>query len=102
MALSGVLRPETRTERYDRTLGYGGGTFIYQLRDDADRLLYVGITGNPVERWRRHAQRKPWWPDVATIEYDIVPKESIALERERELIRRDRPLYNIRSAVARG
>lgn len=96
------LPPETKTIRYNRdAFGYGG-TYLYVFRDVEGSLLYVGITGNPVERWRRHAQRKPWWHEVARIEFDLVPKESVALERERDLIRSAAPKYNVRSAVPRG
>lgn len=77
-----------------------GFTALYRTWDAAGALLYVGITGNPIERWRKHAQKTPWWSCVDLITCELYPKEYLALDAERAAIRAERPAFNIRSAVA--
>lgn len=100
--LSWPVPVETKTRRWNREELSYRGTYVYLMQDADGRVLYVGVTGNPVERWRRHAQRKPWWSQVARIEFETLLRNSDALALERELIRALAPLHNVRSAVARG
>jgi predicted GIY-YIG superfamily endonuclease len=46
-------------------------TALYRLFDTDGVLLYVGITRDTEKRWRQHALKKPWWPQVAerTVEW---------------------------------
>ena len=80
--------------------------YLYRLYADDDRLLYVGVSGNLVERLRKHSHRPPhgkaWYGQVAYCTVEAFPSMGLALNAEREAIRVERPLYNIRSAVARG
>ena len=69
------------------------------MLDRDDTLLYVGITSNPIERWRSHAQRKDWWCAVDRIAVEDHPNERSALAAEVMAIRTESPLYNVRSAV---
>ena len=96
------VKPETaraRWRREDLTLPIGF-TALYRIWDAAGALLYIGITGNPVERWRKHAQKKSWWRRVDLITCELFPMEYLALDAERAAIRAERPEFNIRSAVA--
>jgi predicted GIY-YIG superfamily endonuclease len=102
MARIRSIKPETPRERWRREdlalpLGH---TALYWMRGDSEALLYVGITGNPIERWRRHGQKALWWPDVREIAFTTFPKEHLALAAERRAIREERPRFNIRSAAA--
>lgn len=45
--------------------GPGDQTAIYRLYGSDERLLYAGITCDLANRFRRHAQGKAWWPQVA-------------------------------------
>jgi predicted GIY-YIG superfamily endonuclease len=69
------------------------------MLDRDGTLLYVGITNNPIERWRSHAQRKDWWCAVDRIEVADYPNLRTALAAEVTAIRTEAPLYNVRSAV---
>lgn len=69
-------------------------TALYRLYDEAGTLLYVGITNNPAVRWRQHALRQWWWPEVATrsIEW-FADRESAGLAEKAE-IQGKHPPYN--------
>jgi predicted GIY-YIG superfamily endonuclease len=91
-----LLTPRLRLE----DLGIPAGvTLLYRLWDRWGRLLYVGISGNPIERWRTHAQKKRWWCAVDLITWEAHTKEHLALAAERTAIRSERPAHNRRSAV---
>ena len=71
---------------------------LYRCYDAADRLLYVGITGNLTVRLRAHSHRKPWWPDTARVaseQIDVLDRFD-AEDQERAVIVAERPLHNIR------
>lgn len=97
-----LVRPESakaRWRREDLTLPLGYFA-LYRTWDAAGMLLYIGITGDPIERWRKHARKKPWWRRVDRITCELFPKEHLALDAERSAIRAERPKFNIRSAAA--
>jgi hypothetical protein len=56
--------------------------------------LYVGCTGQQYVRFAGHAS-KPWWTDVQRIEVEHFEDKSDGLHRERQLIGRLRPRYNV-------
>lgn len=68
---------------------------LYRLRDEQQRLLYVGITEDLEARWISHAATKSRWPDVATRSIEWRPTREHALVAEAETIRAERPLYNV-------
>lgn len=70
-------------------------TALYRFYDAADRLLYVGITGDPADRWARHAAEKPWWPDVARHSVEWLPSREVALAAEAAAIVAEGPLHNV-------
>ena len=70
-------------------------TALYRLRDHIGDLLYVGITDNLERRWKDHAKDKPWWPQVATHSIEWLPSRNRALAAEANVIRIERPRYNI-------
>ncbi len=70
-------------------------TALYRLRDDLGRLLYVGISSNPLRRWPEHAAAKSWWPDVTDLSMQWFKTRTAALEAEAAAIRRERPLHNV-------
>lgn len=37
---------------------------VYHLHDRDGVLLYVGMSINPERRFRQHAAKRPWWPEV--------------------------------------
>lgn len=73
----------------------GDPTAVYRFFDEADRLLYVGMTGNIRLRWAGHAADKPWWPDVARQTTTWFDTRAEAAAAEAEAIKSEGPAYNI-------
>ena len=90
--------PEARWRREDLQCPIGF-TALYRMLDRDGTVLYIGITRNPIERWRTHSQRKDWWCAVDRIEVEYFSLEYDALAAEVAAIRAESPLYNLRSAV---
>lgn len=72
--------------------------FVYIFRNKSDEVLYVGVTWSAKQRWNNHRRKKPWWREVAKAEVLCFSKDHEALAHERNLIKRMKPKYNIRSA----
>lgn len=70
-------------------------TAVYRLYDEANRLLYVGIGRNPMNRWAAHADQHAWWPNVKSFETKWFPSREEAAAEERRALREDSPLHNI-------
>ncbi|MEU8185990.1 hypothetical protein [Micromonospora carbonacea] len=72
-------------------------TCLYRFFDRAGRLLYIGISVNPPARFARHADDKPWWPEVDHSRTRLVWFDSRAEAEKLELmaVRDERPLHNI-------
>lgn len=72
--------------------------FVYRFYDQADRLLYIGVTNDPAKRFgsqhRRYYEFSHFVEPSKTI-YEYWPTRQSALDRERETIRAEHPLYNI-------
>ncbi|MFE9448324.1 GntR family transcriptional regulator [Streptomyces sp. NPDC006739] len=73
-----------------------GKTALYQFFNDADLLLYVGITDNPQTRWADHRRyaATTWWPLAARVTVDWFAARAEAGAAELRLIRTAAPLYN--------
>jgi len=71
------------------------GTSVYRYYDQHDELIYAGITSRGIARNTEHDKSKPWWPHVVRQEVDHLPDRTAALARERELIERHTPPFNV-------
>jgi len=73
-----------------------GKTALYRFFDDADRLLYVGITSNPEKRWAQHRRfaATTWWPKATRVATDWHDTREGATAAELRVIRTKAPLYN--------
>jgi predicted GIY-YIG superfamily endonuclease len=69
-------------------------TALYRLFDAEGRLLYVGITFNPDNRWAEHATSKSWWPDVTEKRIEWHGSRTDAVAAEVAVIAAELPLYN--------
>lgn len=79
-----------------------GRTCVYRLYDADNRLLYIGMSRDPKRRWAQHqAQRKPWWPDVVSRQVVWFPTRVIAEVVEREAIKEEHPLHNVKDGYAK-
>ena len=72
-----------------------GPTALYRLFDADDRLLYIGITLDPAQRFREHRRTQPWWPDVARRVVEWLPVAGREAEYcERAAIAAEGPMRN--------
>lgn len=72
-----------------------GPHILYRLCDGGRRLLYVGITLNPLRRLRGHCETQVWWGQVSEIYFEHHASRELLLIAEMEAIRAEHPLYNI-------
>jgi hypothetical protein len=70
-------------------------TTLYRFYDGNDRLLYVGISGNPARRHHEHSKEKPWWSEVARSTMEHFPTREQAAQAECIAIRSEMPVHNI-------
>ncbi|WP_297827423.1 hypothetical protein [Mycobacterium sp.] len=77
-------------------------TVLYRARSRSGSLLYIGISGRPIERWRAHSRRALWWSQASHIDFETHPTSDAALEAERHAIRDEQPAFNKRSAKRAG
>ena len=68
---------------------------LYRFYDTSGDLLYVGITADPVSRWRSHRGEKPWWHEVTNITLEVHPDRDTVLAAETIAIATEKPRYNI-------
>jgi predicted GIY-YIG superfamily endonuclease len=71
-------------------------TYLYRLLDGESRLLYIGISNAPIYRLFQHLEEKPWAPQITWQHVKRYESREEAEQAERECIRTERPLYNIR------
>jgi hypothetical protein len=74
---------------------------LYQLFDAAGRLLYVGISKDPMERWLAY-RNTSWWPAVARYEWQWYPSRAAARGAEKEVLAADIAAHNIHSTPRHG
>lgn len=72
-------------------------TALYRFYDTNKQLLYVGVTGQPRERWVKHRRKAVWWDSAAFVAVEICPTEWQALDAERAAIKSEAPQFNKRS-----
>lgn len=89
--------PGPRLATHEEKAIYGKFTALYRFFDEERRLLYVGITGQPHERWPKHRRKAPWWPLAKFVSIEHWPMEHLALAAERAAIAAELPLFNKRS-----
>jgi predicted GIY-YIG superfamily endonuclease len=70
-------------------------TSVYRYYDALDVLIYVGITKRGTGRNTEHNRHASWWPYVSRQEVEHLDTRPAALRRERELIIRHRPPFNV-------
>ncbi|MEU1787054.1 GIY-YIG nuclease family protein [Streptomyces sparsogenes] len=103
MAVSKRLRrfdphaPSKQLATDEESPRYGSATALYRFFDKEQQLLYVGITGQPRERWPKHRRKAEWWPQAAFVAVEIHPTEWQALDAERAAIAAENPQFNKRS-----
>lgn len=84
--------------RFGVSIDYSRRTALYRLFDSEGRLLYVGITFNPRNRWAGHSATKSWWKQVVRREVEWHETRRAAESAEATAILAERPLYNVAGA----
>ncbi|MFH8531579.1 GIY-YIG nuclease family protein [Streptomyces tendae] len=72
-------------------------TVLYRFYGANKQLLYIGVTGQPRERWPAHRRKAAWWSLAAYVAVEIHPTEWQALNAERAAIKTENPQFNKRS-----
>ena len=68
---------------------------LYRFYDEADQLLYIGITADPGARMVAHSHRKTWWSQVRSIKMQNFPNQMQLIRAERQAIKVENPLFNV-------
>lgn len=68
---------------------------VYRLYDIEGRLLYIGMSTNPLGRIPQHRSRKPWGKQIAYYDVAWHPDREAAKDAERRAIHAEDPLHNI-------
>lgn len=67
---------------------------LYRFYNNADELLYVGITVNLTQRIEKHRGEKDWWPEVSRVGIEHFPDRQTVLAAERAAIENEKPRHN--------
>ena len=70
-----------------------GPTAVYRLFDKDGRLLYVGVSHDPISRWKQHEGTKLWWHWVADKQVVWRPSRLAAFQLEAEIEHAEEPLF---------
>lgn len=73
-------------------------TAVYRAFDKDGALLYVGIARNWARRWAQHSERSAFFSVSVRVEIEWLDSRDLALAREAEAIRSERPRFNVRHA----
>lgn len=72
------------------------GTALYRVRGEDGLLLYIGISGNFGRRWREHAKKQSWWPEMRSLSVDEwFGGRADAEAAEEAAIKAEKPKYNL-------
>jgi hypothetical protein len=69
--------------------------WVYRPFDAEGGLLYIGVSKDFGERWKKHAQTQPWWPEVRHMTTTWYPDEASAYAAETAAILAEKPRWNI-------
>jgi len=89
--------PSSQLATDEESPRFASVTALYRFFDADKRLLYIGVTGQPRERWPAHRRKAKWWPLAAYVAVEIHPTEWQALNAERAAIQTENPQFNKRS-----
>ena len=68
---------------------------LYRMFDEADQLLYIGVTRHLIRRKSKHKKSKAWYGDVSRITCEPFTSRIVAEDAELEAIQTENPRYNI-------
>jgi predicted GIY-YIG superfamily endonuclease len=77
-------------------------TALYRLYAADGNLIYLGITTSPASRMEQHAEKQPWWPEVALRTMAWYATRMDAAVAETAAIKAEKPQYNKKTTLANG
>ncbi|MEU1673383.1 GIY-YIG nuclease family protein [Streptomyces roseifaciens] len=80
----------------------GDEVALYRLFDANCKLLYVGISKDPMGRWREHVVANSWWRDVAEYSVTWYPTRVEARAAEKTALASENAKHNVHSAPCHG
>lgn len=72
--------------------------YVYRVYDADGRLIYVGETGDLVQRLQYHHLKAWWGSQMDRVNAKVYPTRDLALAAERSAIRDEDPRWNITGA----
>lgn len=78
-----------------------GETALYRFFDADDRLLYVGISDQPIRRWAGHTERR-WWREARTCTVQWYGSRHEAAAAEKHAITHEDPVHNVWGTARQG
>lgn len=103
MWVGGIEHATTARARFSfAPYSAGDLTGVYRLYACDGTLLYIGVTNDPLRRWKQHAATKSWWTEVDHIVLIPFGSATSARYMERQIIRSESPLYNVQHARQRS
>lgn len=73
-----------------------GKQVVYRCYDAEGQLLYIGVSGDVVERMAQHSRQSHWFPSTARTVVKVFPRRLDAFRAELTAIRAEAPLHNVR------
>jgi predicted GIY-YIG superfamily endonuclease len=81
--------------------GTGEEVALYRLFDAGGRLLYVGISKDPMNRWAEHRANR-WWSQVERYSVTWHPDRPSARAAEKAALATEGAVHNIHSTPGHG
>lgn len=79
-----------------------GTSTLYRFFDIDKRLLYVGISLRPWQRFLEHRSLKVWWQDAESIRLEHFATRKEAAKAELHAIKTEQPLFNVQGRQLSG
>ncbi|MFD0053017.1 GIY-YIG nuclease family protein [Streptomyces sp. NPDC127168] len=71
-----------------------GRSAVYRIFGDDQRLLYIGSSERPRQRWHEHRNRTDWWPQARAYSLTWLASRDSAFKAEQKAIVTERPVFN--------
>ncbi len=89
---------ETEAASQERQVMYA----VYRHFDEADRLLYVGRSRNPIARMNGHRGHSEWFTKIAKMTIEKFDSLEAATQAEADAIKAEKPAHNVQHAKPRN
>src|SRR5262245_13116024 len=77
-----------------------GSCDLYRTYDADDRLLYVGISNDALNRFVRHNRTSRWMDEsITTLEIERFPSRAAAVAADQRALIEERPIFNISGKI---